>query len=287
MAVAKSYENMEQLGQPFMQEGRMYVKVVGKCKRCGGSGHYSYNSLDGTVCFGCRGSGKELLTVRWYTEKEKAAQERAAERRQMEREIKQNARRIKFAARNAFGFGEPGYITIYKGDQERIAEFFKSYTIDDQGHRGAWFNLIFGWYTPSKLPEAPLPEDIQAVRLNWADVADPEDEENLQMRDNDWVTEYVQSLICEPSKSEFQGEKDEWLERKVTVVKKVNLDGRYGPSHMHIMEDSDKNVYIWTTGSKDLNVDANYTIRMKVKDHKVYKNVKQTIVWYCKVKEEE
>ena len=27
------------------------------CGRCGGSGHYSYNRKDGTVCFECRGSG--------------------------------------------------------------------------------------------------------------------------------------------------------------------------------------------------------------------------------------
>lgn len=27
------------------------------CNRCGGSGSYSYNPMDGTKCFGCRGSG--------------------------------------------------------------------------------------------------------------------------------------------------------------------------------------------------------------------------------------
>jgi len=30
------------------------------CSRCGGSGHYSFNTLDGTVCYGCNGSGKQL-----------------------------------------------------------------------------------------------------------------------------------------------------------------------------------------------------------------------------------
>lgn len=25
------------------------------CARCGGSGHYSYNQIDGTMCYGCRG----------------------------------------------------------------------------------------------------------------------------------------------------------------------------------------------------------------------------------------
>lgn len=30
------------------------------CTRCGGSGHYSYNRIDGTRCFKCRGSGAQL-----------------------------------------------------------------------------------------------------------------------------------------------------------------------------------------------------------------------------------
>lgn len=30
------------------------------CGRCGGSGHYSYNQINGTTCFGCGGSGKRL-----------------------------------------------------------------------------------------------------------------------------------------------------------------------------------------------------------------------------------
>lgn len=30
------------------------------CTRCGGSGHYSYCSAYGTVCFKCSGSGKQL-----------------------------------------------------------------------------------------------------------------------------------------------------------------------------------------------------------------------------------
>ena len=33
---------------------------MGPCGRCGGSGHYSYCTMYGTVCFGCSGSGKRL-----------------------------------------------------------------------------------------------------------------------------------------------------------------------------------------------------------------------------------
>lgn len=33
------------------------------CGRCGGGGHYSYNQITGTTCFGCLGAGVKL-TVR-------------------------------------------------------------------------------------------------------------------------------------------------------------------------------------------------------------------------------
>lgn len=283
MAVAKSYENMEILGQPFKDEGKMYVKVKGKCPRCGGSGHYSYNQMDGTVCYGCMGSGIKTMNVRWYTDKERAAQDRAAERRAEKASAAKEARRVKFAARNAFGFGEAGFITLYKGDLQVISEYFKSFSIDEEGHRAAWYNTIFHWYTPSKMnvPE-DLPEGVEAVRLDWDDVRDETDEENLQMKDNAFVEEYVNSLISEPSKSEYQGAIGEWMVKTVTVTKNVTLNSRYGESHMHILEDEDGNVYVWTTGSKNIEADRVVTLKMKVKDHKDYKGTKQTIVWYCK-----
>lgn len=283
MAVAKSYENMEILGQPFEDEGKMYVKVKGKCPRCGGSGHYSYNQIDGTRCYGCMGSGIKTMNVRWYTDKERAAQDRAAERRAEKATAAKEARRVKFAARNAFGFGELGFITLYKGDLQVISEYFKSFTIDEAGHRAAWYNTIFHWYTPSKMdvPEN-LPEGVEAVRLDWDDVRDETDEENLQMKDNEFVEAYVNSLISEPSKSEYQGNVGEWMVKTVTVTKNVTLNSRYGESHMHILEDEDGNVYVWTTGSKNIDADRVITLKMKVKDHKDYKGTKQTIVWYCK-----
>jgi len=283
MAVAKSYENMEILSQPFEDEGKMYVKVKGKCPRCGGSGHYSYNQMDGTRCYGCMGSGIKTMTVRWYTDKERAAQDRAAERRAEKATAAKEARRVKFAARNAFGFGELGFITLYKGDSQVISDFFKSFTIDEAGHRAAWYNTIFHWYTPSKMdvPEN-LPEGVEAVRLDWDDVRDETDEENLQMKDNEFVEAYVNSLISEPSKSEYQGNVGDWIVKTVTVTKNVALNSRYGESHMHILEDEDGNVYVWTTGSKNIEADRVITLKMKVKDHKDYKGTKQTIVWYCK-----
>lgn len=284
MAVAKSYENMQQIGEPFMDEGKMFVKMFGKCPRCGGSGHYSYNQIDGTKCYGCMGSGKKTITVRWYTDAERARMDRAAEKRAEEKAAKAEAARIKHASKNMFGFGEAGYITLYKGDAEVISNYFKSFTIDEAGHRAAWFNLTFKWYTPSKMdvPE-DLPEGVEAIQLNWDEVKDPDDPEGLAMKDNDFVTAYVNSLIAIPSVSEYQGQVGEWLVKDVTIKKNMRFENRYGTTHMHIMEDADRNVYVWNSSSKDIGEGKTVTMRMKVKEHKEYNGTKQTVVWYCRL----
>lgn len=277
MAVAKSYEDMQQIGEPFEDEGKMYVKVRGKCPRCGGSGHYSYNQIDGTKCYGCMGSGIKLMTVRWYTEAERARQDRAAEKRAEKRAVAQEQRRIKFAARNAFGFGEAGFITLVRGDNDAIKEW-------REDHPGLiWFNMIFKWYAPSKNELSDLPEGITTIRLNWTDVRDESDEEDLQMKDNDFVTAYVNSLTAVPSKSEYQGTVGEWMTKDVTIKRNLAFENRYGTTHMHIMEDEAENVYVWNSSSKSIEEGKTVTLKMKVKEHKDYNGVHQTVVWYCRL----
>ena len=110
------------------------------------------------------------------------------------------------------------------------------------------------------------------------------DPENLEMRDKEEVRKYIQTILYGESKSEFQGTPNEWLEKEVVIKSNIVFDSLYGETHMHVMEDSDGNVYVWSTASKSLEENKTYTIRMKVKEHKEYKGVKQTVVYYCKVK---
>lgn len=281
MAVAKSYENLEIVGEPFEENGKMYVTVKGKCPRCGGSGHYSYNPMDGTICFSCRGSGVQKQTVRWYTDAQRASMDRAAEKRAAAKAEKDEERRIKFSARNAFGFGEEGYIFLVYGDNERI----KSWREELPEHT-VWYNETFGWFIPAtrEYDGLEFPEDIHFAKLEWNAVRDVNDSENLQMIAHEEVRKIVEQMIYEPSKSEFQGEINTWLEKEVKITKNITLDSHYGESHMHIMEDADGNVYVWTTASKNLEEGKTFMLKMKVKEHKEYKGVKQTVVYYCKVK---
>lgn len=285
MPTAKSYENMTVLGEPYKRDGKMYVRVQSLCPRCGGTGNFSYNPLNGSTCFRCSGSGKEIKEVRWYTESQRAALDKAAEKRTNVRAAKVEECRVRFAAHNAFGFGDDNFITLYKGDEGEIQEFFGRRR-DENGHCIARYNTIFQWYSPSTLPiPTDLPNTITPVRLDWDTVRDETDDENLTMKANEEVIKIVESLIREPSRSTYQGTKDEWLEHNVVIIRNVSLDSSYGSTHLHVMEDEDGNQYVWTTASKNLAEGSSMRMRMKVKDHREYNGVQQTIVYYCKVKE--
>ena len=279
MAVAKSYENMKIMGEPYSIDNKMYVMVQGPCKRCGGSGHYSMNASGDTTCYRCHGIGKENMEVRWYTDKQREALDRAAEKRQTAVKVKIEERRIKFAARNAFGFGKAGFITLIWGDNDTIQNWRAELPMHT-----VLYNNVFGWYIPSEKTPESIPEEISSKQLNWTEVRDENDPEDLTMKEHEVVRTYVRGIERGISKSEYQGEKDEWLEKDIIIKKNIPLDNQYGNSHMHIMEDADENVYVWTTASKSLEVDTTVHMRMKVKDHKEYDGVKQTIVYYCKIK---
>jgi len=69
--------------------------VYHPCGRCGGWGQFSYNQLDGTMCYGCYGNGLGALIPKGWDEahrlvKGREARQRAAERKLM-RELHQQA----------------------------------------------------------------------------------------------------------------------------------------------------------------------------------------------------
>ncbi len=278
MAVAKSYEDMQQIGEPFEAEGKMYIRVRGRCPRCGGSGHYSYNQMDGTRCYGCNGSGIKVMNVRWYSDAERARMDRAAEKRAEQRAVKQEERRIKFAARNAFGFKEAGYITLFIGDNKVINEW--AHETDPCRAR---YNTLFGWYIPSDMEMPELPASITPIKCTWDMVRDESDPEDITMRADSEVKSIVFDLTHdgEFEAGEFVGNIGDRWNGELTVSKNITLESRFGTSHMHIMFDKDHNTFVWTTQAKDIAEGTKIVVsRAKIKDHKVYNGINQTIINY-------
>lgn len=68
---------------PVAARGNKTGRIYEICKRCGGSGHYSFNLMDGTVCYGCNGNRvtgetTEADAIRKAENRAKARDRRAA-----------------------------------------------------------------------------------------------------------------------------------------------------------------------------------------------------------------
>lgn len=235
MPVAKTYNNYVISGEPFKENGRMYVNVM---------------------------APKGLKKVRWYTETE---YQRMYPNEAAEQDI------MDFNAREAFGFGTEGYITLYKGmNVEEWAE-------DDR--RNIYFNLTFGYYTPGRLELPVLMEGIIPIQLKWEEVAATGD----RMRPHEEVQKIVSALLNDTTNaSNYQGSINDWIQTQVQVKSKQTKDSRYGDKHIYTLVDKDNNVYMWETGAKDYALSQNIILKMKVKEHKNINSVKTTVVWYCK-----
>lgn len=237
--VAKTYQSLEIQGEPFEENKRMYVNVI---------------------------TTKGLKKVRWYSEPEY--------RRMYPDAVIEDNNPMNFNARQAFGFGEKGYITIYKGQN------VKEWAENDRTN--IWYNLTFGYYTPSKFPTPEILNGIEPIQLKWEQVQDYED----RMKPHEEVAKLVNNLIdvrTNESNSTFQGKENDWIEKEVCIRENIAREDHFGEKHTHYMRDAEGNTYIWETGTKNFEVGMAVKLRMKVKAHKEVKGEKCTVVWYCKV----
>lgn len=171
--------------------------------------------------------------------------------------------------KEALGFAKEGYIMICKGETYAYKDWLKE--------QGARYNKVFGWSFGAgiSVPE-DLPAGVSVVRVNWEDVGEGEN-----LKPDEQVRAYLDTLIYEPSTSEYQGELGDRLDLTLVVERVVELDGYYGRSNMHIMSDSKGNTFVWTTASKRWETGSEKHIRGTVKDHRTFRNVKQTILTRC------
>lgn len=202
-----------------------------------------------------------IKTVRTYTEKEFA--------RMYPEEKVPAASPDRKTQKDILGF-EKGYITIFKGDTYANLEWFKRSI--------ARYCKFWGWYIVStdELPE-DMPTTVTPIQLAWELVG----REDGNLLPEGQVAAAIETLLYEPTPSEFQGVIGERLEKVLTVRKNICLQGAFGVSTMHIFEDADQNVYVWTTASKSWPEGSEHRVRGTVKDHRIYKNCKQTVLTRC------
>lgn len=130
--VAKSYEGLEKIGEPYLKSGRSYIKVLTKT-----------------------GQEKE---VRVYTEKEYT---------KMYPEAKVSANSKPYGPQmNCLGWRDADdFITIFCGNVVKNGTFFENY-------KPARYHKIWGWYLVGGiLPNYEiLPERVYPVCLPWYEV---------------------------------------------------------------------------------------------------------------------
>lgn len=293
--VAKSYEGYELVGEPFEKSGKLYTKAKCKCDRCGGSGMivaYVCNGqpvpipVDGGVCYKCGGSGTVRKEIRLYTEKERAALDRQAEKREEKRQQEQEERIAKlneqsednkkeWFAKN--GFNEKGVTYSVAGNSYEIKDKLKEL--------GCVFSPILKWHCATPIE---LPEDYKLIKFDFEELY----EWNAQMK-NAFFFESAKTIVERrfaeaegPSLSEYMGEVGERL-RNLTAIYKSSrgFEGAYGYTHIHTFERGD-NILVWFT-TKDLNFEKGQVVDLTgtVKKHEEFRGVKTTQLSRCIIKE--
>ena len=283
--VADSYKGMEQIDEPFEDEkGRMQVKLRGTCPRCGGSGHYSYNPMDGTRCFKCGGSGKVTIQVRAYTEKEynqyiKSKERRAAAEEAKKQSLIDNSEANKMAKLAELGYeiDNPGIYLIGGGN---------TYDIKDQlKELGCKYNATLGWYSTKNIE---VPEGFSTIVVAIDDIYDwnPMSQSFSFKTGAKDVADAALKTLLPKSNSEYIGEiKEKVCGLKVTVTGARTLEGYYGTSTLYTFL-NDENVLVWNSTSAKVKLEEGEVVYLNgtIKDHKEYKGVKQTVLTRCTIK---
>jgi hypothetical protein len=182
----------------------------------------------------------------------------------------ETSKETKLRVKEALGFQE-GYIYLLREEE-----------------KGARYARPFGWYIPS----APFsneesienfPKD-SLLKLLWKDIGNA---------DGTLKSEAEVKIICDNLRrtpmekenvdvSRFQGEIGERLEISMEVTAVSSFDSPYGKQNLHVFRDAEGNAYLWKTASKCWQVGDKKKIRGTVKEHNVYKGIKETILTRCK-----
>lgn len=92
---------------------------------------------------------------------------------------------------------------------------------------------------------------------------------------------------AEVKESNFVGEVKGRLKDVSLLLEKIIYlgSGSFGPSYLHLLKDMDGNAFSWITGNKiEAAEGTKLTVDATVKEHKIYKGTKQTVLTRAKVK---
>ena len=241
MPVAKSYQNLKQLSEPYEHNGKMYVTIETK------SGH-------------CK-------DVRWYNDKEYAKMYPDAVPEDKSKDPYYKPQKL------VLGF-DKGYITIFKGVKPAHEEFFERSVC----RLAKWWGWYLP--STMELNEE-LPLGVQPVRLYWDGMGDERDWLKDEKTVLAHVRATLKAAHSPIGTSKQQGKIGDRLEIKVSIINKITDETKWGKSYVYDMKDENGNLYRWKTAAKDWLVGDNYRIRGSVKEYDEINGEEGTVLTRC------
>lgn len=277
--ITKAYKN---------DADKLVVDARNKCNRCNGSGlaisHIENGKPipylnDNGICYACEGKGFLFKTIRLYTEKEKAAadraKQRAAERKVEQRLADAERKKAEWLEKNLFT--PDGVTTVYVGSN--------SFDVKDQLKAEGWkYSQLLGWHIAATGIEKYGAENVAEVSVSDVAAFNMYGEGCWLSTAKNFVDQ-IRNSRKPVSKSEWIGEVGERLyDISVTLVSVHGYNNQFGYSQVVKFETEDKSEIIWFTAS-DIQIKAGEKgmLTGTVKKHDIYKNSKTTIVTRCKI----
>lgn len=287
--VAPSYENYHIVS---VDEDAKKAIIEKQCDRCGGSGMYIIPRAFQGTCFACGGAGVIRKKVKAYTpdeyEKYLASQTRAKERKEEQREAKIAQLMADSEVNFRIALEEAGYdvnlpqIFVVTGEN--------TYAVKDElKELGCKYKPEFGWYCTHAVD----------IPVNYGMVGIPFDEvcqwnpltKKISVKENaKEIADAAKAETMPKSNSEFIGEiKQRLRDMEVVYTNCRTVEGYYGISLVYTFK-LGNNVLTWFCSGKgidpDIEIGETVLLTGTVKDHKIYKGVKQTYLNRCIVKRE-
>ena len=180
----------------------------------------------------------------------------------------------KYSLQNDF---QGKYVTLLQGNTYEVRAWLKE--------QGAKYNSVLNWYFPYEivLPEK-LPAEITPIQFPWTAMLDKTGE---PINDVERLQPIVDLYRYPASTSDWVGTIGEKVYLVITYLNSRSICSQFGVTNIYSFEDASGNV-IKTMTTRVLPVTTGHTYRIsaKVKDHKTYRNEKQTLISYLKIEED-
>lgn len=239
--VAKSYQKLKQLGVPYKDNGKAYVRVMTQ-------------------------NGVEKV-VRWYDENEYA---------KMYPEEKKDRTQDPYYKPQKYTLGfDKGYITIFRGYKEELHEDWFRQSICRFTRWWGWYVI-----STQEVPK-DLPPGLEPVKLYWDPMGNEEEwlkEESVVLA-HVQATLYPTKpkSVSQDDEIGDRIEKILTIEENIEIEnKRFN-----SKTNIHYMRDSKGNLYMWKTSAKNWPVGTSKVVRGTIKEFDTYKGEIVTILTRC------